>query len=124
MVEKPSGDSLFLAIADSTRRGIMERLRGGERTVGALAEPLPMTLQAVSKHIAVLERAGLVSRRRRGREQVVRLHAEPLKSLDQWLEHYRGFWERKLDSLAAYVESTPNHPEPAPPKRGGKRRRS
>lgn len=97
-------DALFHALADPTRRAILERLRAGERTVGELAEPFPISRPAVSKHLAVLARADLVEREARGRETVVRLHAEPLRRARNWVDGYERFWTGRLESLAEYLE--------------------
>jgi DNA-binding transcriptional ArsR family regulator len=104
---KPSGyarqlDATFAALADPTRRAILARLAGGEATVTELAEPFAMSQPAVSKHLLVLERAGLVSRRREAQRRPCRLEAEPLKRATEWLADYRDYWEesyRRLDSL-------------------------
>ncbi len=94
----------FAALADPTRRAIVERLaEDGELTVNALAEPFPLTVQAVSKHIKVLERAGLVSRGRSAQLRPARLEAARLQSASQWLERYRESWEGRLDRLAEHV---------------------
>jgi DNA-binding transcriptional ArsR family regulator len=93
--------STFAALADPTRREILDRLAArGEATVTELAEPLPMTWQAVSKHVAVLERAGLVERGRVAQLRPSRLQAAPLREAVEWLERYRGFWDGSFDALA------------------------
>jgi DNA-binding transcriptional ArsR family regulator len=93
-------DQVYGAIADPTRRAIITLLsEDGEVNVGFLAERFPLSLNGVSKHIKVLERAGLVERTVRGREHRLRLRPEPLRDAVQWLEHYRGFWEKRLDAL-------------------------
>ena len=89
----------FAALADPTRRAILARLAEGEATVTELAEPLPITWQAVSKHVAVLERAGLVERNRVAQLRPSRLHAAPLRQAVEWLEGYRDFWEGSFDHL-------------------------
>jgi DNA-binding transcriptional ArsR family regulator len=89
----------FAALADPTRRAILARLAEGEATVTELAEPLPMSWQAVSKHLQVLERAGLVQRGRVAQLRPSRLQGAPLAEAVQWLERYRGFWEDSFDSL-------------------------
>ncbi|HUG40433.1 MAG TPA: metalloregulator ArsR/SmtB family transcription factor [Longimicrobiales bacterium] len=104
MVSNSALDHLFHALADPTRRRILERLREGERTVGELAEPFSISRPAISKHLAVLARAELVEREARGRETVVRLRAEPLRSARDWAERYERFWTGRLDSLAGYLE--------------------
>jgi DNA-binding transcriptional ArsR family regulator len=96
-------DLTFGALADPTRRGLVATLAGGPRTIAALAEPLPMSLVAVSKHLTVLERAGLVARTRAGRSQVCALVPEPLAGASGWLEHYRAFWTGRIDSLERYL---------------------
>lgn len=96
-------DLTFAALADPTRRSIIARLTAGPRTVTQLAAPLPMSLVATSKHIAVLERAGLVSRARSGRSQLCRLHPEALREATAWLDAYRGFWAGRLDGLGARI---------------------
>ena len=93
----------YAALADPTRRAILARLAAGEATVGELAEPFAMSLPAVSKHLKVLERAGLIARRRRAQWRPCRLEARPLKDAAQWLEHYRHFWDDSFDRLDAYL---------------------
>jgi len=94
----------FAALADPTRRAILARLaRGGEATVNELAEPFPFTVQAVSKHLKVLEHAGLITRGRTAQLRPSRLHGEPLREVDAWLEQYRGTWEGRLDRLAQHL---------------------
>lgn len=100
-------DSTFAALSDATRRGILARLAsGGETSVSELATPYKMSLPAVSKHLRVLENAGLVSRQKDGRVHRCRLLAEPMKDAASWIEHYRVFWEAQLDSLARYLEDS------------------
>ena len=89
----------FAALADPTRRAILARLIGGEATVNELAEPFPITVQAVSKHLRVLERAGLIERGRRAQLRPSRLRAAGLKDAVEWLETYRRFWEDSFDRL-------------------------
>jgi DNA-binding transcriptional ArsR family regulator len=89
----------FAALADPTRRAILARLAEGEATVTELAEPLPMSWQAVSKHLQVLERAGLVERGRVAQLRPSRLQGAPMAEAVRWLERYRGFWEDSFDSL-------------------------
>src|SRR6516225_350019 len=93
----------YAALADPTRRAILTRLAIGEATVGDLAEPFPMSLPAVSKHLKVLERAGLITRGRKAQWRPCRLDAGPLKDAAQWLEHYRHFWDDSFDRLDAYL---------------------
>ena len=89
----------FAALADPTRRAILARLAKGEATVNELAEPFPMTLQAVSKHLKVLERAGLVTRGRTAQLRPSRLAAAPMKDAADWLDRYRDFWQESFDRL-------------------------
>jgi DNA-binding transcriptional ArsR family regulator len=96
-------DQVYGAIADPTRRQMLGILAEGETNVGTLAERFPISLNGVSKHIKVLERAGLVQRAVHGREHRLRLNAEPLKEAAMWLEHYRSFWDNRLGALEAYL---------------------
>jgi DNA-binding transcriptional ArsR family regulator len=89
----------FAALADPTRRAILERLGAGEATVTELAEPFPITVQAVSKHLRVLERAGLIERRRVAQLRPSLLRGQPLGDAAQWLERYRSFWTDSFDDL-------------------------
>jgi DNA-binding transcriptional ArsR family regulator len=89
----------FAALADPTRRAILARLVAGEATVNELAEPFPMTLQAVSQHLRVLERAGLIERGRAAQLRPSRLRGAALKDAAEWLDAYRGFWEQSFDAL-------------------------
>ena len=93
----------FSALADPTRRAILARLVSGEVSVTELAEPFAMSLPAVSKHLKVLERAGLIARSREAQWRPCRLEAGPLKDAADWLEHYRRFWEQSFDRLADYL---------------------
>jgi DNA-binding transcriptional ArsR family regulator len=104
----------FAALADPTRRAILERLAGGDATVGELAEPFAMTLPAISKHLSVLERAGLISKSRDGQRRNCRITATPLKGATSWLEEYRRHWEANLDSLDAYLTRIQGAVPPAP----------
>jgi DNA-binding transcriptional ArsR family regulator len=97
-------DATFAALADPTRRAILSRLAAGDATVTELAAPFAMSQPAISKHLKVLERAGLVSRSRDAQRRPCRLEARPLKVAIDWLENYRGYWEesyRRLDALLA-----------------------
>ena len=96
--------STFAALADPTRRAILARLALGETTVNELAEPFAMSLPAVSKHLKVLERAGLISRSRTAQWRPCRLEAGPLKDLSGWLERYRRFWDESFDRLDEYLD--------------------
>jgi DNA-binding transcriptional ArsR family regulator len=97
-------DRTFAALADPTRRAILARLAKGEATVNDLAEPFAMTLPAVSKHLKVLERAGLVSRSRERQWRPARLEAKPLKEVAVWTAGYRRFWEESYDKLDEYLD--------------------
>ena len=96
-------DQVYDAIADPTRRAILGILAEGEINVGSLAERFPISLNGVSKHVKVLERAGLVERTIHGREHRLRLNAEPLQEASIWLEHYRGFWNERLAALEEFL---------------------
>src|SRR6266516_3375992 len=93
----------FAALADPTRRAILARLASGEASVTELAEPFQMSLPAVSKHLKVLERAGLISRSRDAQWRPCRLQAGPLKDADEWIERYRRYWEQSFDRLDEYL---------------------
>ena len=94
----------FSALADPTRRAILARLTLGETSVGELAEPFDMSLPAISKHLKVLERAGLIARGRDAQRRPCRLAAEPLHEVSDWVATYRRFWEQRLDRLEAYLQ--------------------
>ena len=93
----------FAALADPTRRAILARLAGGEASVTELAEPFDMSLPAVSKHLKVLERAGLIARSRDAQWRPCHLDAGPLRQVADWVEHYRKFWEESFDRLDEYL---------------------
>ena len=94
----------FTALADPTRRAILARLVSGEASVNELAQPFAMSLQAVSKHLKVLERAGLIARGREAQWRPCRIELKGLKGVDDWLENYRRLWEERLDRLDAYLQ--------------------
>ena len=94
-------DHVFHALADPTRRAMLRSLAGGERKIGDLATPFSMSFAAASKHVRVLEAAGLVRRRIEGRAHICRIEAEPLRDAEEWLRFYEGFWTNKLDALEA-----------------------
>ena len=96
-------DATFAALADPTRRAILARLASGERSVTELAKPFDMTLPAVTKHLKVLQRAGLIRRSRRAQSRPCRLDARPLRNAAEWLGHYRRQWEERLDRLGDYL---------------------
>jgi len=95
----------FAALADPTRRAILARLQDGEATVGELAEPFPITVQAVSQHLRVLEHAGLIERGRTAQLRPSRLRGAPLKDAAEWLERYRRFWDVGFDRMEERLES-------------------
>ncbi len=99
-------DTLFSALADPTRRAILERLAEGELTVTELAEPFDMSLPAISKHLRVLERAGLLVQEKDGRIRRCQLVAEPMQDAAAWLDRYRQFWETQFDALADFLART------------------
>ena len=103
----------FRALADPTRRAILGRLAAGEASVTELAEPFAMSLPAVSRHLKVLQRAGLIARGRNAQWRPCRLAPEPLKEASEWLDPYRRFWEESLDNLAEYLKGL-QPKEPAP----------
>jgi DNA-binding transcriptional ArsR family regulator len=94
----------FAALSDPTRRAILARLTSGELSVTELAKPFAMTLPAISKHLKVLEKAGLIQRSREAQWRPCRLQAAPLKGVSDWLEEYRRFWDQRLDRLADYLD--------------------
>jgi len=94
----------FSALADPTRRAILGRLAAGERSVTELAKPFDMTMPAITKHLKVLERAGLISRGREAQWRPCRLEPKALKPVADWVEHYRKFWDESFDRLEAYLK--------------------
>ncbi|HUP50169.1 MAG TPA: metalloregulator ArsR/SmtB family transcription factor [Thermoanaerobaculia bacterium] len=96
-------DATFAALADPTRRAILARLTAGETSVTELAKPFEMSLPAVSKHLKVLERAGLIARGREAQWRPCRLDPAPLKEVADWVEHYRRFWDESFDRLDDYL---------------------
>jgi len=94
----------FAALADPTRRAILARLAEGETTVTKLAKPFRMSLPAVSRHLKVLERAGLISQGREAQWRPCRLEAKPLQEASDWVDTYRRFWDQRLDRLEAYIQ--------------------
>ncbi|HJV88943.1 MAG TPA: metalloregulator ArsR/SmtB family transcription factor [Holophagaceae bacterium] len=105
----------FAALADPTRRAILARLSQGETTVKALAEPFQMTLPAVTKHLRVLERAGLISKGRNAQWRPCRLEARPLREAQSWIDQYRRFWEARLDRLEDYLRELQSQEAPRDP---------
>ena len=101
----------FSALADPTRRRILAHLAHGDQCVTRLAKPQSIALPAASKHLRVLEKAGLIRRRRYGRVHQLQLEAAPMKQAARWIEEYRRFWEGSLDRLAEYLEKTAKQPQ-------------
>lgn len=114
----------FAALADPTRRAILARLATGETSVMKLAEPFDMSLPAVSKHLKVLEGAGLVTRSREAQWRPCRIDAIALKEVDNWLEKYRRFWEVRLDRLEEYLDRLQSKDKPKTAKRKTPTKRS
>ncbi len=117
----------FAALSDPTRRAILARLAEGEATVGDLARPFDMSLPAISKHLKVLERAGLVTRGRDAQRRPCRLAAAPLHEIADWVETYRRLWEQRLDRLETYLDASqaaaPRSATRSPRKKAGARAR-
>lgn len=97
-------DTTFHALADPTRRGMLASLAFGEKSIGELGEPFSMTFAGASKHVKVLEEAGLVKRRKSGRNQIIRLEAKPLEEAERWLRQWEKFWNARLDRLEALID--------------------
>ncbi len=108
-------DVVFAALSDPTRRSIVRRLADGEATVLELAEPFPISLPAISRHLKVLEQAGLISRSRDGQRRPCRLRPEPLVEIAAWAEHTRAAWEQRLDRLDAHLQIASDRTD-VPPK--------
>jgi DNA-binding transcriptional ArsR family regulator len=108
-VDRLSG--IFAALADPTRRAILARLTDGDATVNELAEPFPISLPAISRHLKVLEQAGLITRSRSAQWRSSSLRAEPLREATAWMEHYRQFWDVNLDRLDAHLHRIQHCPE-------------
>jgi DNA-binding transcriptional ArsR family regulator len=101
----PAPDAAFSALADPTRRAVLDLLRGGTRAAGDIARAFTVSRPAISKHLRILRRAHLVEERREGRHRMYHLNPEPLKAVDSWLNHYRQFWTASLNNLKAFVEA-------------------
>jgi len=110
----------FAALADPTRRAILGRLSSGNASVNELAAPFKMSLPAISKHLKVLERSGLITRGRRAQWRPCRLKARPMKEAMDWLDHYRRFWEESFDRLDVYLQQLQAKEKPQKKKRHGK----
>jgi DNA-binding transcriptional ArsR family regulator len=100
-----SREAAFSALADPTRRAVLDLLRAGTRPAGEIARAFPVSRPAISKHLKILRRAHLVEERREGRHRLYQLNPEPLKAVDTWLEQYRSFWSANLASLKSFVEA-------------------
>ena len=117
-------DNTFAALADPTRRAILARLASGEASVTELAEPFEMSMPAISKHLKVLERAGLIARGREAQWRPCRLAAGPLKEIADWVDHYRKFWEESFDRLDEYLSELKEKEKKHARNRRSKQRRS
>jgi len=113
-------NATFAALSDPTRRAILARLMRGESAVSELASPFDMTLPAISKHLKVLERAGLIERGRDAQRRPCRLAAEPLREVSEWVAAYRQFWEHRFDRLEAYLQQAQAAGRPRQGKTQGK----
>ena len=100
-----SAENSFHALADPTRRAVLDLLRQGSQPAGQIARAFPVSRPAISRHLRLLRRAHLVQEKREGRHRFYQLNPEPLKAVDSWLEHYRVFWQANLSSLKAFVEA-------------------
>jgi len=101
----PARDAAFNALADPTRRAVLDLLRAGTRPAGEIARAFPISRPAISKHLKILRRAHLVDEHRQGRHRFYQLNPEPLKTVDSWLDEYRRFWTASLENLKSFVES-------------------
>ncbi|MEO1068251.1 MAG: metalloregulator ArsR/SmtB family transcription factor [Cyanobacteria bacterium J06638_6] len=104
MARLPAHSDVFAAIADPTRRSLLDRLRDGEQPVKQLAAPFEMSAPAISQHLSVLCEVGLVTQRRVGRQRFYRLNPQPLRQVADWVAYYEHFWQHKLDRLGSYLE--------------------
>jgi DNA-binding transcriptional ArsR family regulator len=107
MSRRRATTDVYTAIADPTRRGLLDQLGRGEQTVLGLARPFAMTVSAVSQHLKLLRAVGLVTVRRAGRERVYRLNARPLREVADWVGRYERFWRQKLDALRDHLDRNP-----------------
>jgi DNA-binding transcriptional ArsR family regulator len=117
-------DATFAALADPTRRAILARLASGEQSVTALAEPFEMSLPAVTKHLGVLERAGLIERGRQAQWRPCRLQAAPLRQAAHWVEQYKAHWELRLDRLEEFLRASSAAPAKKPTRKTTNKRRT
>ncbi|MDQ6779590.1 MAG: metalloregulator ArsR/SmtB family transcription factor [Candidatus Eremiobacteraeota bacterium] len=114
-------DRVFSALSDPTRRGIVTRLARGEARVGELAAPFRLSEPAITRHVKVLERAGLLAREIDGRVHRCRLVAQPMEDAVEWIDQQRSFWNRQLDALAAYLSKDAAPPTPRSRRRAGRK---
>jgi len=112
-----STEAAFQALADPTRRAVLDLLRQGSQPAGQIARAFPVSRPAISKHLRLLRRAHLVSERREGRHRLYQLNPEPLRAVDSWLDKYRVFWQQNLASLKAFVEAEYAREQSAPGKK-------
>jgi DNA-binding transcriptional ArsR family regulator len=105
LLAAPARDAAFSALADPTRRAVLDLLRAGTRPAGEIARAFPVSRPAISKHLRILRRAHLVEERREGRHRLYQLNPEPLKAVDSWLDQYRRFWTASLENLKSFVEA-------------------
>ena len=100
------GHDVFAAVGDPTRRAMLDLLRKGELAAGEIGRPFRISRPAISQHLSVLKRSGLVTARRAGREQIYSLRPEPLRAIQEWVDHYRQFWPQKLDALGDFLRKS------------------
>ena len=105
VTHKAGGEPVFRAVADPTRRAILDLLRSGRQPVADIARGFPVSRPAISKHLRILREARLVSERREGRNRFYELNPEPLRGVEQWIGRYRAFWNRSLDNLKEHIEA-------------------
>lgn len=117
VMQSPDLSQIFAALADPTRRAILARLAEGEAPVKELAEPFDVSGPAITKHLKVLERAGLITRSREGQQRPCRLEPRALEPASAWIEQYRAMWEEQLDRLDDYLKSVVSKPESTTPKK-------
>ena len=117
-------EATFSALADPTRRAVLDLLRQGSQPAGRIAQAFPISRPAISRHLRLLRRAHLVQEHRQGRNRFYHLNPEPLRAVDHWLEQYRNFWQANLAGLKAFVEGDPAVPGAAKPKKSSKKENS
>ncbi len=119
-----SPETTFSALADPTRRAVLDLLRQGSQPAGQIAQAFPISRPAISRHLRLLRRAHLVQERRQGRNRFYHLNPEPLRAVDSWLEQYRSFWQASLAGLKAFVESGAAAPGAVKPQKKSKKETS